>query len=139
MLLPLAVAGLVFSFVYRAPWFRETLRYSLQGVCLAPIFVVAMRDADWGPFRFLNLRWVRHVGVLSYSLYLLHHAVIYGVEQWLPRAHPAVHGVLALGIALALAEAIHRVIERPCARLRQQLAHTNWLVLVPAGGSTGGG
>jgi len=84
-----------------------------------------MRDPRWGPFSFFNRRWVRHVGVLSYSLYLLHHAVIYGVDEWMPRTAAFVRGAIALAIALAAAEAIHRIIEKPCARLRKQLAHAN--------------
>ena len=135
VLLPLAAAGLFASWLYRAPWFRESLRYSLQGVCLAPVFVVAMRNPRWGPFWLLNRRWVRHVGVLSYSLYLLHHVVIYGFDVWMPETPIVVRGALALAVALAISEAIHRVIEKPCALKRQQLAHTNWLV--PAGSAPG--
>ena len=83
----------------------------------------------------MNRRWVRHVGVLSYSLYLLHHVVIYGFDVWMPETPIVVRGALALAVALAISEAIHRVIEKPCALKRQQLAHTNWLV--PAGSAPG--
>jgi peptidoglycan/LPS O-acetylase OafA/YrhL len=120
-LLPLGVAILLFSFLFRAPWFRESLRYTVQGIGLTPIFVAAMRQPDFGPFRFLNLRAVRHVGVLSYSLYLVHHVVLYAIPEG--RMATLSRAFLALGIALAIAEAIHRAIEKPCARLRHRLAH----------------
>jgi peptidoglycan/LPS O-acetylase OafA/YrhL len=130
--LPLGLAVLLFSFTYRAPWFRETLRYTLQGLALTPLFVVAMREPRLGPFRLLNLPAVRHIGVLSYSLYLVHHVVIYAVEAQLPEIHVVARGLLCLALSLVLAESVHRLIERPCARLRRRLAHANWMSLPAA-------
>jgi peptidoglycan/LPS O-acetylase OafA/YrhL len=127
VLLPLGMALLVFTFVYRAPWFRETLRYTLQGIGLWPLFVVAMREPTWGPFRLLNVKAVRHVGVLSYSLYLVHHVVLYVLEARLGGVPQLARVALALALSLALAQLIHRLIEKPCARLRRRLAHASWL------------
>jgi peptidoglycan/LPS O-acetylase OafA/YrhL len=132
VLLPLGLAVLLFSFTYRAPWFRETLRYTVQGLALAPLFVVAMLEPRLGPFRALNLPAVRHIGVLSYSLYLVHHVVIYAVEEQLPQVHAVLRGLLCLALSLALAESVHRLIERPCGRLRRRLAHANWMTLPAA-------
>jgi peptidoglycan/LPS O-acetylase OafA/YrhL len=142
VLLPLGVAVLIFTFLYRADWFRETVRYTLQGIGLTPIFVVAMRAPGFGPFRLLNWKPVRHLGVLSYSLYLVHFVVIYlfisnpvlgdavpGGDRW-----PMIllRGVIDLGISLVLAQAVNRFIEKPCARLRRRLAHAAWLSKAPA-------
>src|SRR5262249_2568305 len=55
-ILPVALVVLLFTFVYRGAAFRETLRYSLQGIALVPVFVVALRYPTWGPCRVLNLR-----------------------------------------------------------------------------------
>jgi peptidoglycan/LPS O-acetylase OafA/YrhL len=126
-LMPLAIAVLLFTFLYRAPWFRETLRYTLQGMALTPLFVLAMREPSWGLFRVLNLPFLRHLGVLSYSLYLIHHVALYFFEAQLPHLNAVPRALLALAVSLALAEAIQRFIERPCARLRRRLAHTSWL------------
>jgi len=134
-LLVLGTAGLLFSFLFRAPWFRETLRYSVQGLSLAPLFVVAMREPDYGPFKLLNLRLVRRVGVLSYSLYLVHHVALYATEAWLPRAGAPVRALLALGLSLAVAQATYRLIEKPCARLRKRFAHAHWMGPGPTGRS----
>jgi len=41
-LFPLAVVGLLISFLVRDPRFQETVRYSLQGLALFPLFVVAI-------------------------------------------------------------------------------------------------
>jgi peptidoglycan/LPS O-acetylase OafA/YrhL len=125
VLLPLGVAGILASLLFRAAWFRETARYSLQGLALTPIFIVAMRDFGWGLFRVFNWKLIRHFGVLSYSLYLLHQVVLFFLEAHLPRLHPFALGTLALGVSVALAELIHRVIERPCARLRKRFSRTS--------------
>lgn len=121
LILPLAFLLLLFSFFYRADWFRESLRYSLQGLALAPFFVTAVREPCLGPFRLLNLRILQHLGGLSYSLYLLHHVILFALPEarlgvW-PRAG------LALALSVAAAEFIYRAIEKPCARLRRRLAH----------------
>jgi peptidoglycan/LPS O-acetylase OafA/YrhL len=127
LLLPAGLLLLLSTFLVRESWFRETFRYTLQGLALTPLFVVAMREPRWWPFRWLNLRLVRHVGVLSYSLYLTHHVVIYFLEQHLPSLGKVPRGALALLLSLALAQGIHRFIEKPCARLRRRLAHAAWL------------
>ncbi len=121
VLLPLGVTALFFTFVYRGAVFRETFRYTIQGLALYPIFISAIRWPDWFVFRVLNLRPVRFVGVLSYSLYLVHHAILFMVEQHtsLPKA---VRGLLALGLAIAVAWGMWRLIEEPCAKLRRRLS-----------------
>jgi peptidoglycan/LPS O-acetylase OafA/YrhL len=132
VLMPLGFLLVMFTFVYRAEWFRETLRYTLQGMGLYPIFVVAMREPKFGPFRFLNLRPVKHVGVLSYSLYLLHFVIIYALIRQAPGLTELPRGVVAFVLSLVLAQIINRFIEKPCARLRRRLAHASWLGKNPA-------
>ena len=122
ILFPSAIALLLFTFTYRAPWFRETVRYSLQGIALTPIFVAAIRFPDWGPFRILNTKPVAFLGVLSYTLYLVHDAVLIGVYYQLPLLSPTGKAALAFAIALAVALLMHRFVEQPCARLRKRLA-----------------
>jgi peptidoglycan/LPS O-acetylase OafA/YrhL len=127
LLLPLGCAVLALTFLYRSPLFRETLRYSLQGLGLVPLFVVAIRYPDWGPMRLLNWRPVRHVGLLSYSLYLCHQVILIVVMLLLPSAGHFIVGVLSLALALALATAILHWVERPSARMRKAWVRTTWL------------
>lgn len=122
VLLPLGLLGLLVSFVVRDPVFRETFRYTLQGISLVPVFVVAMRWPRWGPMRLLNLAPVRWMGLLSYSLYLLH-LVVLGVVQRAPALRGVLGGALALAVSVLVAWLIHLVIERPAARLRRKLSH----------------
>ena len=122
VLLPAGAALMLISLLFRDERFRETFRYSLQGLALYPLFVCAVRNPQLGPFRLLNHPLLRRVGELSYSLYLLHHVVIFGVQRWLP-VHRLLQGAIALGLSLLLASAIWRWIEQPCARLRKRLTH----------------
>jgi peptidoglycan/LPS O-acetylase OafA/YrhL len=121
VLFPLGLAGILVSYLISSPAFADTARYTLQGLSLLPLFAVAVRYPDWGPMRILNLRWVRLVGVLSYSIYLMHPTVLYAVHQWTPW-HPLLQGALAAGLTLGLAGLMYRYVERPCGRLRKRLS-----------------
>jgi peptidoglycan/LPS O-acetylase OafA/YrhL len=136
VLLPMGVALMLGSLLFRDPRFRETFRYSLQGIALYPFFICAVRNPELGPFRLLNHPIVRRIGALSYSLYLLHHVVLFGVRRWF-LIHPVFQAVIALAISLLLSETIWRVIEKPCARLRKRLSSTEPpatpAMLAPAG------
>jgi peptidoglycan/LPS O-acetylase OafA/YrhL len=123
---------LLSSFVIRDPVFRETLRYTLQGIGLVPIFVTAVRFPDWGPYPFLRLRFVRYVGTISFTLYLVHQAVIVSLNDHGLFYRPIVVP-LSLGISLLIASAFWFVIEKPCAGLRRRFASVSPRVaLAPA-------
>jgi peptidoglycan/LPS O-acetylase OafA/YrhL len=117
----LGVVLLLVSLVVRVPQFDQTLRYTLQGIALVPLFTIAIRYHDRGIVRLLNARWLKRIGVLSYGLYLVHTSVIYGVQQWTDW-HPAIQGVLAFGLSFLLASTIYHIVEQPSARLRKRLA-----------------
>jgi peptidoglycan/LPS O-acetylase OafA/YrhL len=118
-LLPAGAALMIASLLFRDDRFRETFRYSLQGLALYPLFVCAIRNPRLPAFRLLDHPVLRRIGELSYSLYLLHHVVISGVQRWVPLPR-VLQGAIALGLAFALSSAIWRWIERPCARLRKR-------------------
>jgi peptidoglycan/LPS O-acetylase OafA/YrhL len=133
--MPLGVVLLIVSLVVRTPQFDQTLRYTLQGIALVPLFVVAIRYHDRGSMRLLNMGWLRRIGVLSYGMYLVHTSVIYGVQQW-TSWHPAIQGVLAFGLSLLLASLIYHTVEQPSARLRKRLSQrlaASRQTTVPAG------
>jgi peptidoglycan/LPS O-acetylase OafA/YrhL len=119
--LPLGIAGLLISFAIRSEPFQESFRYTLQGISLFPIFIVAIRYPDWGPCMLLNFRWIRFMGVLSYSFYLVHPTVIFSIQQW-TNLPPLIQAVLALLVSLTLSITIYFTIEQPSARLRKRLS-----------------
>ena len=121
VLLPAGVGLLLVTFLVRDAAFRETFRYTLQGIGLTPIFVTAIRWPGWLVFRPLNWQPLKYVGTISYSLYLVHHATLDAVAQHTGLG-PVARGALALLISLAIAAAIYRFVEKPCAKLRRRLA-----------------
>ena len=114
---------LLATFLIRNPMFRETFRYTLQGIALTPVFMAAVRWPKWPPFRILNLRPIRFIGTLSYTLYLVHHTVLMAVEAQ-SQLRGLARAVVALFVSLAIAWAMHVIVERPCARLRRRLSAT---------------
>lgn len=116
----LGLGLLLITFIVRDPAFRESVRYSMQGIGLYPLFFVAVRHPDLLVCRFLNERRVRFFGTLSYSLYLVHQVAIHVMLENVPAPH-VVRAALALAVSLLLSLAIWRYIEKPCAKLRSKL------------------
>jgi peptidoglycan/LPS O-acetylase OafA/YrhL len=121
-ILPLSVVALIAGMVFRDPGFRETARYSLQGMALTFIFIAAIRFPSWTPFRILNWRPLTFIGLLSYSLYLLHFTVIVAVKRWLPNLGPVVQAMWSFAFSMVLAWVMYVSVERPFARLRRMLS-----------------
>ena len=119
--LPLSAAALVASLLVRDVAFRETWRYTIQGLALIPIFIAVIRHADWMPFRFLNWSWVRRMGVLSYGFYLVHSLVLALIKTHLPVSQ-LWQGVVAFVASLLLAWTMHVFVEKPCAGLKKRFS-----------------
>jgi peptidoglycan/LPS O-acetylase OafA/YrhL len=117
--LPIGVAMVLLSLVIRKPDFEQSFRYTLQSFGLLPVFVAAIRWHDHAPFSWLNTRLARYLGVLSYSMYLTHTMVLWGLED---RLHlpEALHALLGLAIVIGAADLIHRFVEKPFGRLRRR-------------------
>jgi peptidoglycan/LPS O-acetylase OafA/YrhL len=120
-IVPAASLLLVVCLLVQNEPFRETVRYSLQGVALTFLFIALLRFRGTVWFRALNWRPIAFLGVLSYSIYLVHYSVIIGVRHQLAALHPMVQAGLALTITLGLAWLMHVAVERPCADLRRRL------------------
>jgi peptidoglycan/LPS O-acetylase OafA/YrhL len=117
------LALLLVTFVVRNSAFRETFRYTLQGIGLTPLFAIAVRWPRWLCFRPLNWKPLQFIGTLSYSLYLVHQVTLAVFEQ-----HTSWPGVLraaaALVVSVALAWVMYEAVEKPCAKLRRRISAT---------------
>lgn len=122
LLLPAGLLGLFTSFLVRDQIFRETVRYTLQGVCLVPVFVCAIRYPQWLLMRPLSWAPLAFIGALSYSLYLVHHVIIYLLEELLTGVLGlwSVSG-LAFVVSLACSWLLYEAVEKPCAKFRKRL------------------
>ena len=124
LLLPLAVVVLLASAYADNTVFAQTWSFSLEGVALTVLFIGAIRLHDWPPFRPLNWRPVVFIGVLSYTLYLVHYVLLQVLARAWKLPHASLRAALALVLSVLVAWAIYDVVEKPCARLRKQL--TDW-------------
>jgi peptidoglycan/LPS O-acetylase OafA/YrhL len=125
-LVPMSVAVLLATFLYRDEGFRSTLRYTLQGLALMPLFIAAIHFQGSLAVRILNLGWVRFLGVLSYSLYLCHSIILEAIIRTWARG-PVFTGAAGIICALIFATFVHYSVERPCTRARKRLSrvHSN--------------
>jgi peptidoglycan/LPS O-acetylase OafA/YrhL len=114
-----ATAILLFTLVYRSPEFRETFRYSLQGLALMPIFYwVIFTPKDALVRRLLESSALVWVGRISYSLYLWHFSVLYFFQK-IDTGKPYQYVAAAI-VSLLVASLSFYLIERPFQSLRNQ-------------------
>jgi peptidoglycan/LPS O-acetylase OafA/YrhL len=123
VLLPAALGLLLACLAYHNPVFMKTWYFSVQGVALTLMFMCAVRYHQAPPFRFLNYRPVVYIGILSYSLYLVHNVLLHANWQLWPHAHMWQRIAIALAGSLIAAWLIHQAVDKPCARQRARLAH----------------
>jgi peptidoglycan/LPS O-acetylase OafA/YrhL len=118
----LAMLALLSTFIIRDDNFRETLRYSIQGVALMPLFTaVLIEDPKTLVRRVLACGPMVLVGRLSYSIYLIHFLALapgefyFGSHQ---RAKVVISGLLLTGL---ISFGLLTFVERPIAGLRHRL------------------
>lgn len=117
-----ALAVLLASFLIRGEIFRSTLRYSLQGLALAPLFYYAVSRSTDLPFRPLNWGPVRQLGVWSFTIYLCHLVIIEAlVRNGVGQPGELRLILLAAGLSCAFAALVDRFAERPLRPLRARL------------------
>ncbi|WP_051362128.1 acyltransferase family protein [Solimonas soli] len=114
------VALLLLSLLWRDPLFRLSLRYTVQSAAAAGLLWLAVAHGRRTPL--LNTRVAVYLGSVSYSVYLIHHLLIYALLRLWPQLPWYALLALGLGLSLLVAEPMRRWIERPCAGLRRRLA-----------------
>jgi len=115
----LGAALLLVTLAFRGEDFRQTIRYTLQGIALALIIapMVLGRAPSW-IIRPLSVAPMVYLGRISYSLYLYHLAVLDSVTT-LHLPHSWMTTAVALPLAFACACASYHFIERPFLKLRR--------------------
>ena len=109
----LAGALILFCFVYKDPGFRNTLRYSLQGIALLIIFYFVVQDHKSWWFSWLNWKPIRFLGWLSYSFYLTHQVVIFGVKYHYPEIAELPLLIVTFGLTFLCSLAMYYWVEKP--------------------------
>lgn len=118
----MVVAGLVLlvlSLAVRSAEFRETFRYSLQGLALIPLFCALFwKRAPMTPMRaVLEHPSVVFFGALSYSFYLYHFLGLTLAKLLWPVATPWLQLLAAVVMGLAMAIVSFNLVETPSRRL----------------------
>ncbi len=127
------LAVLAATLVIRNPFFRDTFRYSLQGLALMPVVATLVLGArNRSVYRALNGNAAILVGWLSYSLYLWHPAA-FELGQHITGGR--VSGFL-LGwvLAFAVAAASYKLIEKPMLAIRSRFGSDPRPVDLPTSG-----
>ncbi len=124
-LMIVGVVGLVlfasFKMVYEPGGSALAISYTVQGLALMPLFYIAIVHHRWPLFRWLDWRPVRHIGTLSYTMYLVHLLVFAVYDRLAPGSHLAIRGVVVFALTVALAHLSYVAMERPLADLRRRL------------------
>ena len=117
-----AVGTLLLTLLYRDSAFRETFRYSIQGLALMPIFYFAVKFSNNQLFQKLNSPWAVTLGTYSYSIYLIHYVIIRLIAKNVPAvaAKSFILFPAALLISIAYAAAIDRFVDPYFRQLRRK-------------------
>jgi peptidoglycan/LPS O-acetylase OafA/YrhL len=115
------VALLFATLAVRNEFFRDTLRYTLQSLAIAPLIWLAVARHDQPLFRWLDAAPMVYLGKVSYTIYLCHHLILCAIGKQLPGAGWLATAALGALLTLAIAEPMRRFVDEPCARLRKGL------------------
>ena len=116
---PTLIAGLALllaSVAIRNPVFRETARYSIQGIAFIPLFYYAV-SVDSPAKSTLENPIAIWIGKLSYSLYLWHFPILVFIKTEFSAGNPVVLGLLVAILSLLCAAISYYCVETPL-RLR---------------------
>jgi peptidoglycan/LPS O-acetylase OafA/YrhL len=119
----IALAILLATFLIRDPFFRSTVRYTIQSLALVPPILALTSTSRFPKIRMLlDSRPFVTIGVLSYSLYLWHLSGLeLGTSTALHLALPDISGwVLGWFITFGAAWLSYRFVERPFFSLRRR-------------------
>lgn len=130
----LGLAGLLASMLIRGPIFADTLRYTIQGLALGPIFVFVLSFPKSRLVMRLEHSAMRWIGRRSYAMYLIHVCIIHAFSERLGM-NLTLAGLVSAPVVCGYAWAMAKCVEEPLGRLKKALAkppHKAAVVLVGA-------
>jgi peptidoglycan/LPS O-acetylase OafA/YrhL len=124
-LILIASIGLILSsLLVRDIQFRESIRYSIQGAALIPIFYLAIIKSESILYRLLNLKLLQKIGELSYSIYLIHFILINVILSYISKINlklsPLFIFVITILLSVLYAILIDRFLEPYFRALRKK-------------------
>ncbi|MFZ6655990.1 acyltransferase family protein [Undibacterium sp. TJN19] len=116
----LGLALMALSMVIRVEEFRESLRYSVQGLALFFMFPTLVFSKNYLS-DFLQWRFVVYLGRVSYSLYLYHWLVLGAVAYWVPEVNALLKLLMVTLLSLLMSHLSYRYIEQTFQALGRKL------------------
>jgi len=116
-----SVLLLLATFIIRDDYFRRTIRYSLQGIALLPLFYYAVTRPSLIYFKWLNFPWLTQIGLYSYVIYLIHNPIIHLLESY-GMQYGAKMLLLVLLFSYLFAAIFYRLVERPVSRYKHHFS-----------------
>jgi len=119
-ILLVSLSLILLSILIRDESFRNTFRYSLQGIALMPIFFFAIQKHNHILFRPLSNKLLVKIGQLSYSVYLIHHILIYLMTKYFTNTPTLIVFFIIFLISIIYAYMLDKYIESPIRRIKQR-------------------
>jgi peptidoglycan/LPS O-acetylase OafA/YrhL len=114
----LALGTLAGTLVWRDPIWRESVRYTIQGIALLPVFYYCLSKPHSVWVRWLEFAPLCWIGWMSYTMYLSHEMVIDCVEM----VHPngiAVNAAISFSVTVLFGYGMRALVELPLKRALQ--------------------
>ncbi|WP_342645192.1 acyltransferase [Mucilaginibacter sp. CSA2-8R] len=126
----IALVAIIGCLFYRNEFFRNTLRYSIQGLALFIIVPAIINVKTYQPLKsFLSSAVLVWIGRLSYAIYLTHMIAISALSFLREGGHTIVFYIAVTILTAILAVSCHYLIEKPFARLRKRFKPSYRLVV----------
>ena len=110
------------SLLIRDEIFRESVRYSVQGIAMAALFYHLIFTDNLISRLFSSAPMV-YIGKISYSLYLYHYLVFALITAWMPDATLALRIVVMVTVSFLCAHLSYRFVEQYFLQLGRQFLH----------------
>jgi peptidoglycan/LPS O-acetylase OafA/YrhL len=116
----LAILTILAVLLVRNQWFRDTLRYSIEGVAISVLVVgILFSDRYWFAQWLLNTSPLQWIGRLSYSLYVRHDGVIWLLPVRVLPTAAWQRSAVTIVACFAVAALSFYAIEQPFLKLRR--------------------
>ena len=122
LLLTCSCIGILLTLLYRDYFFRETIRYTIQGISLIPVFYFSITCSNNILFKWLSFKWIEYFGRISYTFYLSHFVCIYLAPKILPTFGVIENYVFAFFLSIAFSSLMYFTIETYFNKKRKQLS-----------------
>jgi peptidoglycan/LPS O-acetylase OafA/YrhL len=116
----IALVVLAATLIWRNDVFRETVRYTIESLCVIPLLCAAVLRTDWLAVRLLETRPMRWLGQISYTFYLCHFMFIELFELNFPSWPKVAAIAAALASTLIFSQLMRLTVEMPLARIRKK-------------------